>query len=80
MVVSSLASTLAGFKLFIPYVNSLFRTQVTNLLDRPKTKIPTVILFNHFLLQQTIKSVIYDLPILLFSELQRYMFKISYSP
>ena len=31
-------------------------------------------------LQQTIKSVICDLSILLFSELQRYMFKISYSP
>ena len=79
MVVSSLASTLVGFKLFIPYVNSLFRTQVTNLLDRPKTKVPTVILFNHILLQQTIKSVICDLSILLVSELQRYMFKISYS-
>ena len=79
MVVSSLASTLVGFKLFIPYVNSLFRTQVTNLLDRPKTKVPTVILCNHCLLQQTIKSVSCDLSILLVSELQRYMFKISYS-
>ena len=39
-----------------------------------------MILFNHFLLQQTIKSVICDLSILLGSELQRYMFKISYSP